>query len=393
MNIVHVANNAAPQFGGAYRSIVLFRSAASTRNYSTQCISFDDEPHENPHLNDRETWHIIPTRRGVLGRKYALVSHRSVGRLTELVESADLIFVHLLYRYHAVWAAQCARQFSKPIVVVPHGSLDPYVFTYRAFTKRLWLKTYHDLLFRDSLVLYATDRERERAAATVGNVKAKSLYWPIDDETCHLADTLPRLPCTPRQLLFVGRLHPVKRVLETVRAFCRASVPGWQLVVIGAESGEISPENLQTAAGAEWNRSVVYRGVLDRQSLYSEYTRASALILASHHESFGHVVAEAMRFGLPVLVSEGVDLGAVVSAAGAGLVVPVGSESEDDILDGLARFLRSTPEELEKLGQSARSAAKEHFAFQTFADSFNTILETLVSQGAMQASGRDPQIV
>lgn len=390
MNILHVANNTAPQFGGAYRSIVLFRNAAGTRNYPTECVSFDDDPHTNPHLNDEASWRIVPTRRGVLGSKYASISQRTAGKLTELIQSADIIFVHLLYRYHAVWAARRARQFGKPLVVVPHGSLDPYVFTYRAFRKRLWLKAYHDLLFRDSLVLYATDREQEKAAAAVGNVKSESLFWPMDDETGHLADTLPREPSTPRRLLLVGRLHPMKRVLETVRAFCRASVPGWQLVVIGAETGEISLQTLQTAAGAEWNRSVVYRGVLDRQSLYLEYTRASAMILASHRENFGHVVAEAMRFGLPVIISEDVDLCTVVRQAGAGLVVPV--SSENDILDCLASFLRSTPDELEELGQSARRAARENFDFLTFANSYNTILETLVSQGAKHARGRDLQI-
>ncbi len=378
MKIIHVANNAAPQFGGAYHSIVLFRNAASTGGYSTTCISFDDDPHANPHLNDVDNWKIVPTRQGILGRKYAFVSRRTAQELINEMESADIIFVHLLYRYHAIWAAQCARRFGKPLVVVPHGSLDPYVFTYRGFRKKLWLKAYRDLLFRDSLVLYATDREREKAAVAVSVLNTKSLFWPIADATCDLADTLPVVTSTPRRLLFVGRLHPMKRVLETVRAFCRAGVPGWELVLIGAETGEISVEDLRTAAGAAWNRSVVYRGILDRQSLYSEYKRASALILASHRENFGHVVAEAMRFSLPVIISEDVDLCTVVRQAGAGLVVPVRSES--DILDCLASFLRSTTDELEKLGQAGRSAATEHFGFQTFADSYNSILEGLMKR-------------
>jgi glycosyltransferase involved in cell wall biosynthesis len=381
MNILHVANNAAPQFGGAFRSIGLFRKAAVEHNNPTHCISFDDDPAKNPSVTEKD-WSVIPTYKGALGRNYALISNRTARELSERVESSDIVCIHLLYRYHVIWAARCARRFGKPLIIVPHGGLDPYVFTYRSIRKRAWLKVYHNLLFRDSLVLYATDREREKAAAAVGNVAAKSLFWPMDEETCYLADTLPRLPSTPRRLLFVGRLHPCKRVLETVRAFCRMHDPGWQLVVIGPESREISSENLRAAAGAEWNHSVVYRGALDRPSLYAEYRGASALILASHKENFGHVVAEAMRFGLPVIISEDVDLCTVVRQAGAGLVVPV--LSENDILDGLASFLRSTPDDLEKLGQAARSAAREKFDFRTFADSYNTILETLVNQQGRQ---------
>jgi glycosyltransferase involved in cell wall biosynthesis len=389
MKILHVANNAAPQFGGAARSIGLFRSAAALYGNPTHCVSFDDEPARNPHLN-KTGWSIFPTYRGVLGRNYALVSNRSARELNEQVKSADVVCVHLLYRHHVILAARCARRLGKPLIIVPHGGLDPYVFTYRGLRKKLWLKMYHELLFRDSLVLYATDREKVKAATAVGDVTAAHLHWPIDEESCRLADSVPRVPGTPRRLLFVGRLHPCKRVLETVRAFRRLSVPGWQLVFIGPESHEISSEDLRRAAGAEWNRSIVYRGALDRNTLYSWYLGASALILVSHKENFGHVVAEAMRFGLPVMISEGVDLCTMVRQAGAGLIVPV--HSENDILDGLARFLRSTPEELEKLGQSARIAAREHFSFQSFADSYNTILETLVSQGAHQASRGVPQI-
>ena len=208
MNILHVANNAAPQFGGAFRSIELFQSAAARYRNPTHRISFDDDVTKNPNLNETG-WSVIPTCRSVLGRNYALVSSRNARELRARVESADVVCVHLLYRYHAIWAARCARRFGKPLIIVPHGGLDPYVFTYRGFRKRAWLKVYHDLLFRDSLVLYATDREREKAAFAVGNVKAMSLFWPMDDEICRVADTRPRVANSPRRILFVGRLHPL----------------------------------------------------------------------------------------------------------------------------------------------------------------------------------------
>ena len=158
------------------------------------------------------------------------------------------------------------------------------------------------------------------------------------------------------------------------------------MILIGPESGEITREKLQVAAGTKWNHSVLYRGVLDREALYAEYRGAAGLILASHKENFGHVVAEAMRFGLPVIISEDVDLCTVVSTAAAGLVVPV--HSENDIFEALATFLQLTPDELERFGQAARSVATKCFGFQAFANSYRTILETHVSQAAKPANNR-----
>ena len=376
MNILHVANNAAPQFGGAYRSIGLFRAAAASKNYPTHCISFDDEPSKNPHAQD-PYWSVVPTCKGAIGTHYGLISRRDADKLAELVKWADVVCVHLLYRYHVIWAAHCARKFGKPLIVIPHGGLDPYVFTYRGFRKKAWLKAYRNLVFRDSVLLYATDREMRKAALAVSGVKAKSLYWPMDDAVCRRADTSPRVPGVPRRLLFVGRLHSCKRVLETVRAFSRLREPGWQLVLVGAESEEISAEDLRRAASDQWNVSVFYGGVLDRSSLYTEYSRASGLVLMSHKENFGHAVAEAMRFGLPVIISDGVDLGGVVIAAGAGTVVPV--RSEEAIVDGLKQFLRRPPEELDRFGTAAKIAATKLFDFQNFSESYNSMLESLAS--------------
>jgi glycosyltransferase involved in cell wall biosynthesis len=59
---------------------------------------------------------------------------------------------------------------------------------------------------------------------------------------------------------------------------------------------------------------------------------AEALVLPSHQENFGYVVAEALAAGTPVLISKQVNLWREVIADGAGL-------AEEDTLSGTTKLL------------------------------------------------------
>jgi glycosyltransferase involved in cell wall biosynthesis len=52
------------------------------------------------------------------------------------------------------------------------------------------------------------------------------------------------------------------------------------------------------------------------------FAAAEALVLPSHQENFGMVVAEALSFGLPVLISTQVNISDVVASYNAGFVEP-----------------------------------------------------------------------
>ena len=68
---------------------------------------------------------------------------------------------------------------------------------------------------------------------------------------------------------------------------------------------------------------VHWLGMLTGSLKWGAYRCADALILPSHQENFGIVVAEAMACGTPVLISDKVNIWREVLGAGAGLVAPI----------------------------------------------------------------------
>jgi glycosyltransferase involved in cell wall biosynthesis len=100
--------------------------------------------------------------------------------------------------------------------------------------------------------------------------------------------------------LFVGKLEPKKRPLETIRAVAGMR-PGARLLVVGAGS-------LEEACRREAERlgvAVSWAGFLNQSEIGRAYAAADCLVLPSDAgETWGLVVNEALATGLPCVVSD-----------------------------------------------------------------------------------------
>ncbi len=116
-------------------------------------------------------------------------------------------------------------------------------------------------------------------------------------------------------LLMVGTLEPRKGHLQALQAcslLWRNGLPfnlvlvgreGWQ----GVEAAERRPvvELLRALHGhAEWQRRLFWLGSVNDEQLAGLYARADGLLAASWDEGFGLPLAEAARYGLPVLARD-----------------------------------------------------------------------------------------
>ena len=95
----------------------------------------------------------------------------------ELARNYDVIVCHMLFRYHNDWATRLGI----PYFVVPHGSLDPYVFSYRRLQKELWMLACGTRFFRAEGVIFATQRESQKVFRGIGSDKAHVINWPVED--------------------------------------------------------------------------------------------------------------------------------------------------------------------------------------------------------------------
>lgn len=103
-------------------------------------------------------------------------------------------------------------------------------------------------------------------------------------------------------MLYVGRLVEVKGLDLLVKAFHKASLPNYKLVIVG--SGVLETTLKQAVSSYGLTNKVIFAGQYSGAELYAWYDMANFFILPSRYEPFGAVVNEALVFGCPVVASK-----------------------------------------------------------------------------------------
>ena len=106
------------------------------------------------------------------------------------------------------------------------------------------------------------------------------------------------------------------------------------------------------------NDRVTWTGMLDGDLKWGAFHSSEAFVLPSHQENFGIAVAEALACGVPVLISNQVNIWREIEQDRAGLI-------ENDDLAGTIRLL----ERWLRLAADERTAMR-HAATQCFASRF-----------------------
>lgn len=317
---------------------------------------------------------VVGCNPGVRGRLYRWASSGARTVAETMIADANIVVCHMLYQYHIQWAAARSVANRIPYWVVPHGSLDPYVYSYRSIRKRAWMRMFgHRILRNASRVLFATQRELEKAQEEIGTIaNAYVLPWPTAriETTDHeykraaVRATLG-IPACERVLLYCGRLHSSKRALETIRAVGPLSERGVSLLMIGPE-GDVSRGECDALAREHGWTNIRVLGPVYGDSKYDYFKAADALLSLSHKENFGHTVAESLACALPVILSPGVDLASDLSVAGCGWMLPsVDATVVSEVLGAFAAAEHST---LTAMGERGREWAHTRLSGERFAD-------------------------
>jgi len=123
------------------------------------------------------------------------------------------------------------------------------------------------------------------------------------------------------RLLFVGRLIPRKRPLDTIKALSLLDRPEVSLTIVG--DGPLEGDVRREAA--KLGKRIEIRDRLEGGDLDAVYASADLLLVPSEREVWGLVVNEALAHGLFVIASDQVGSAVDVLDASSGSIVQTGN--------------------------------------------------------------------
>lgn len=251
------------------------------------------------------------------------------------------IFVHGLWQWQGLGTMQALPGTGAGYFLFPHGMLDPWfreAFPWRHFRKLCYWKLIEHRVVRAAAGVAFTSEEEQR----LGRETFRP-WSPKREVIVSLGTTAPPRPAEElralfetrfpqlrgeRILLFLGRLHEKKGCDLLVEAFRRVKPP-LHLVFAGPCADPRFEADLRARAEG---LHVTFTGPLYGDDKWAALAAAEAFILPSHQENFGIAVAEALASGVPVLLSQRVNIWREVVEDGAAL-------AETDDVAGTARLL------------------------------------------------------
>jgi glycosyltransferase involved in cell wall biosynthesis len=302
----------------------------------------------------------------------------------------DAVVVNGLWQFHSFGAWRALRKSNTPYVLYTHGMLDPW-FKRRYPLKHLkkwlyWPWAEYRVLRDAQAVLFTCEQER---------LLARSSFWlyqcnevvvglgtsaPQGNPEFEVQDFFKRYPelRNKKLVLFMGRIHPKKGCDMLIDAFAKilAQHPQWHLVIAGPDQLGWQAILSQRAEQVGLASRIAWTGMISGATKWGALRTAEAFVLPSHQENFGIAVAEALAVGLPILISDKVNIWREIQADGAGIV-------KEDTLEGTCKLLQSyvdMPEgKIQAMRECARACFEQRFEIRRAAQNLEAILSRLTN--------------
>lgn len=268
----------------------------------------------------------------------------------------DIIHNHGLWMMPNVYSGRACRNGSCRLMVSPHGTLSRWAFGQNRLQKEIFWRLWQGPAVRAAASFHAT------AESEFEDIRRFGFRQPV----CIIPNGIDLPPLEqkpdggPRQLLFLGRIHPVKGVDILLRAWKAVAhrFPDWELLVAGPDNDGYLAEMQALAAQLRLER-LVFPGPLYGDTKRRAYREASLFVLPTHSENFGMTVAEALAAGTPAIVTQGAPW-AGLAEENAGWWIEIGV---DPLVACLEQALSASPQRLREMGRAGREWMKRDFSW------------------------------
>jgi glycosyltransferase involved in cell wall biosynthesis len=359
MRILHLINTLNPAYGGPVESVKQLGLAVQRMGATLEIAVCGDVP-DDPWIE------AFPLRVYALGPGWGKYAYTP--RLRPWLErhgaDYDAWVVNGIWQYQSFCARRAAAKLGMPYFVYVHGMLDPW--SRRAHPVKYLKKLVYWTLFERwalrsaKAVFFTADEEAALAAAYFPFGAWKSFVIgagvssppPVSDaEKEAFLERFPQLRDT-RCWIFLGRLHPKKGIDLVLKSVARIKAESRDVKVLIAGPGDASYVDYLRRLTKELRLAdvVVFSGPLYGNDKWIALGLSEVFLLPSHQENFGIAVAEALAAGVPVCISDKVNIWREIEAAQAGMV---SADNVEGTTEALLRW--SGLSGAERLGYSARA--------------------------------------
>lgn len=302
----------------------------------------------------------------------------------------DILHIHYAFTYVVTPAAAFARRRGIPYIIRPVGTLDPWSLRRRAHRKKLYAALIERRNLDGASALHCTTDEELQTVHAFG-IKAPGVVIPLGVDLPETGGTsgpgirerYPWAKNTPI-ILFLSRLHPKKGLDILIPALANLQHEGREFAFVLAGVGEEWYEREVQRMLSDHNLlgRTVLLGFVEGEEKRRVYAEANVFVLPSYQENFGVAVAEAMASGVPVVISNRVNIYPEVLAYGAGLVTDC---AVAQVQKALAALL-DDPGACAQMGEAGKRLVGDRYRWESVAPRIVELYKNIMEEPRIRSS-------
>lgn len=297
----------------------------------------------------------------------------------------EVVHLHGLFTWPSRAAERFGRATNTPVIVAPHGMLEPWALANSRWKKRAFLAAIERRNLNAARCLHALNEQEAESFRAFG-LRQPIAVIPngVEPDAASLASRPSAVAGVPvegrRWLLFLGRLHPKKGLpllVEAFRALRTEALGEWGVLIAGPDQSGHRADVEAAVRSAQLGDVIKFVGPLHGEEKEQAFRAADAFILPSYSEGFPVAVLEAMTRKLPVFITTECHLDEVATL-GAGAV-------EEPTVDGVKSLLRTcaamAPAQLCAMGARGKAFVDAAYSWQQVAQQSVAVYRWLCGSG------------
>lgn len=313
--------------------------------------------------------------------------HSRLGRSPEMLsglskacQRADIIHNSSLWMFPNVYCDWARRGTRCKMVMQPRGTMSKWAMANSKMAKAIFGFLFQNKVLRNVDMWIATAESEYEDIRRLGYeqpicILPNGIDLP-DEETLKAPKAVMS---ARRRMYFLSRIHPKKNVELLLQAWAKLEpkFPTWDLAIVGPDKNNLYADQMKTLACELGCARVDFVGEIKGADKLDFVAASECVVLPTHSENFGMVIAEALACGVPAICSYGAPWEGLVKEQ-CGWWVPT---TVDDFEQAMSTAMSMSREDLRAMGKRGREWMCRDFSWGGIGAKMKAAYEWLLNGG------------
>jgi glycosyltransferase involved in cell wall biosynthesis len=304
--------------------------------------------------------------------------------LKKEIKDSDIVYLVSIFSAPTPFTIFLCKLYKKPLIISPRGQLGKWCLAQGNKFKKLWLRTFVQPNVKYLNWHLTSETEQQSVHDVYPTAKTFVIPNGVSPEPFSVSDK-PKVKtfyrkytgfdCSKKKIIIsMGRLQKVKGFDILISSMSKVQCQDVVLLIAGEDFGEKQKLDLLIEESGLRDR-VFLIGMIEGEEKIEFLRNADVFALASHHENFGMVYAEALAAGTPVVASKNTPW-QDVEKHNCGKWV---ENNPAEFAEAINKVLNTNPEQM---GKNGSKYIKDNFSWEKIAYNFQQQIERSISTNA-----------